>query len=161
MIVRGVGPAPIPLGWSGPMLASAMLVRRLASILVHLALVALTLLAACDAPGRPGDRRRDVAPSAQPAAPDVRAPVFAPGQLERHFQKHGHEMGFATKEDYLRAAQDLVRAGPGVEILERGGDTLFYRAQTNEFAVLSHRNVIRTYFRPDDGRRYWERQKQR
>lgn len=138
-----------------------MFVRRLASILAHLALVALTLLAACDASGLPGDRRGDPAPAAQPAAPDTRAPIFAPGQLERHFQKHGHEMGFATKEDYLRAAQDLVGGGPDVEILERGGDTLFYRAKTNEFAVLSNRNVIRTYFQPDDGRRYWDRQKQR
>ncbi len=71
-------------------------------------------------------------------------------------------MGFATQADYLRAAQALVRGGPGVEALTRdGGDTLFYRTATGEFAVLSNRGVIRTYFKPDDGPRYWERQKQR
>lgn len=134
------------------------LLRRLASTLVFLAIAALTLLAGCDARGRPRDRD----PTADAVAADREAaPQFAPGQLEQHFRKHGGEMGFATKEDYLRAAQALVRGGPGVETLRRGGDTLFYKEQTNEFAVLSDRNVIRTYFRPDDGRRYWERQKHR
>ena len=70
-------------------------------------------------------------------------------------------MGFATKEDYLRGAQALVRGGPGVETLQQRGDTLFFKESTDEFAVLSDRGVIRTYFKPDDGRRYWERQKQR
>jgi pyocin large subunit-like protein len=133
-----------------------LLLRRLASILVYLAIAALTLLAGCDARGRPHERSREA-----PAAERASAPRFAPGQLERHFRKHGREMGFATKEDYLRAAQALVRGGPGVETWRRGGDTLFYKEQTNEFAVLSDRNVIRTYFRPDGGRRYWERQKYR
>jgi pyocin large subunit-like protein len=114
------------------------------------------VLAGCDARGRPHERAREA-----PAADHEAAPQFAPGQLEQHFRKHGAEMGFATKEDYLRAAQALVRGGPGVETWRRRGDTLFYKEQTNEFAVLSDRNVIRTYFRPDDGRRYWERQKQR
>jgi pyocin large subunit-like protein len=71
-------------------------------------------------------------------------------------------MGFATKEDYLRAAQALLRGGPDVETLSRAnGDTLFFREKTSEFGVLSGRGVIRTYFRPSDGQRYWERQKQR
>jgi pyocin large subunit-like protein len=139
------------------------LLRRLCSILVFLAIAALTVLAGCDARGRPRDRDRAPEPPAAeaPAADREGAPRFAPGQLEQHFRKHGGEMGFATKEDYLRAAQALVRGGPGVETWRRGGDTLFFKEQTNEFAVLSDRNVIRTYFRPDDGRRYWERQKQR
>lgn len=140
-----------------------ILVRRLASIVVFLAIAALTLLAGCDARGRAHDRDRGRdAPTAEaPAADRAGAPRFAPGQLEQHFRKHGGEMGFATMEDYLRAAQALVRGGPGVETWRRGGDTLFYKEQTNEFAVLSDRNVLRTYFRPNDGRRYWERQKLR
>lgn len=135
-----------------------MLHRRLISIVVHLAIALLTLLSACDMRGPSPERGREVAPA---AAEDERAPQFAPGQLERHFQKHGHEMGFTRAEDYLRAAQELVRGGPGIETWVRGTDTLFYRERTNDFAVLSSRNVIRTYFRPDDGRRYWERQKHR
>jgi hypothetical protein len=93
--------------------------------------------------------------------PDHPAPHFAPGQLEHHFQKHGAEMGFSSQDDYLRAAQALVQGGPGVETYRRGGDTLFFRESTGEFAVVSDRNVLRTYFKPGDGRRYWERQKER
>jgi len=138
-----------------------ILLRRLASVAVFVALAALALLAGCDLRGEARDRGRDPVPTAAPAAERDDAPEFAPGQLEQHFRKHGAEMGFATKEEYLRAAQALVRGGPAVETWERGADSLFYRPETNEFAVLGGRNVIRTYFRPRDGRRYWERQKQR
>jgi hypothetical protein len=151
--------------------------RRFTTLFLFFAIASITLLAACDLepPGTSRDRSRSSPPGPAPVARDDRdrgrdrerdrdreaAPQFAPGQLEQHFRKHGHEMGFATQEDYLHAAQALVRGGPGVETYQRGGDTLFYRESTNEFAVLSDRNVIRTYFRPDNGRRYWERQKER
>lgn len=138
-----------------------MLTRRIASLVVFLAIAALTLLAGCDAREGPRGRDRRAEPARTVAQADRSGPQFAPGQLERHFEKHGAEMGFATKEEYLRAAQALVRGGPGVETWQRGGDTLFFKEQTNEFAVLSENGIIRTYFRPDDGRRYWERQKRR
>ena len=131
--------------------------RRLPSIVAYVAISALTLLAGCDLTGGP-EAGTGAAISAQDRE---RAPQFAPGQLELHFDKHGWDMGFTTKEAYLAAAQALVRGGPGVETLHRGGDTLFYKAETNEFAVLSSYNVIRTYFQPDGGRQYWERQKWR
>jgi hypothetical protein len=144
-------------------------IRRLASVLVFLAIAALTLLSGCDQRGGPtrGHDRGGAPPPAQapattPASDRSDGPQFAPGQLEHHFEKHGGEMGFATKEDYLRAAQALLRGGPDVETLSRAnGDTLFFREKTSEFGVLSGRGVIRTYFRPSDGQRYWERQKQR
>ncbi len=134
-------------------------IHRLAALLLPLVLAC----ASCDSRG---DGKPVPVTVATAAARDVRAPSiaphFAPGQLEQHFHKHGAAMGFATEADYLRAAQDLVRGGPGVETLSRpGGDTLSYRTATGEFGVLSDRNVIRTYFKPDDGARYWQRQQQR
>lgn len=137
--------------------------RRIVAILFPLALS----VSACkidvepqrDAPG-PTATAAHPAPTAE-ARSTTGGPRFAPGQLEHHFAKHGAEMGFATKEEYLRAAQALVRGGPGVETYQRGGDTLFFKESTDEFAVLSDRGVIRTYFKPNDGRRYWERQKER
>jgi hypothetical protein len=137
--------------------------RRLGSLLLFVLIAALTALAGCDLGcDIPSGRSRGPEPVVTAPDPAVRdAPRFAPGQLEQHFEKHGAEMGIATQDDYLRAAQALVRGGPGVETFQRGGDTLFFKAQTGEFAVLSSRNVIRTYFRPSDGPRYWERQKQR
>ena len=145
------------------------LARRL---VILFAPVALLFLAACDGGCASGwNGNPDVHPPATAAAaeespspvpaPGRTAPRFAPGQLEHHFQKHGAEMGFKTQAEYLRAAQTLVLGGPGVETYQRGGDTLYFREATGEFAVVSERNVLRTYFKPDDGRRYWERQKER
>ena len=140
---------------------------RLAALL---GLVTLLGVTACDRGSRAAfDRDTPVRaaaaaeePTSPPSpAPGRVAPRFAPGQLEQHFQKHGGEMGFATQADYLRAAQALVMGGPGVETWQRGGDTLYFKEATGEFAVVSDRNVLRTYFKPGDGRRYWERQKQR
>ena len=35
------------------------------------------------------------------------------------------------------------------------GDKLFYDSARNEFAVLRQDGILRTYFRPKDGRQYW------
>ena len=86
------------------------------------------------------------------------ATTFAAGQLEAHFQKHAAEFGYESAAEYLRGAQALIRGGPGVGTFSRGTDTLFYRAATNEFGVLTNNGVIRTYFRPKQGMEYWLRQ---
>lgn len=98
-------------------------------------------------------------PAPKPAV-DASAPHFGKGRLEEHFAKHGAEMGIATKEDYLARAQALVRGGAGIDTLkQRDGDTCFFKESTGEFAVLSDKNLLRTYFRPNDGRKYFERQR--
>jgi pyocin large subunit-like protein len=128
----------------------------------RLGLALLLGVTACDqAPPGTEPVHRGSAAALDTSAPSHPAPRFAPGQLEQHFQKHGAEMGFSSEADYLRAAQALVQGGPGVETYRRGGDTLYFRESTGEFAVVSDRNVLRTYFKPGDGRRYWERQKER
>jgi pyocin large subunit-like protein len=80
---------------------------------------------------------------------------FAAGKWLSHFAKHGSRLGFKTSIEYLRGAQALTRGGPGVSKFQRGTDTLFYKAATNEFAVLTNKGIIRTYFKPKDGIRYW------
>jgi hypothetical protein len=81
---------------------------------------------------------------------------FATGdKLMDHFRKHGAEFGYETAKQYLQGAQRLV-SGEGIETFVRAsGDTLFYDAATNEFAVLSKEGVIRTYFKPERGIEYW------
>jgi hypothetical protein len=144
------------------------LVYRLAALL---ALATVLFVTGCDGgsrwtgnqegPARAATAAEVPGPPSPVPAPGRVPPRFAPGQLEHHFAKHGGEMGFANQGDYLRAAQALALGGPGVETFRRGGDTLFFKEATGEFAVVSDRNALRTYFKPDDGRRYWERQMQR
>jgi len=80
--------------------------------------------------------------------------------LESHYLKHGSEFGDISKEEYLRRANDLITT-KSVDVLtkyEEDGDKLFYLKSTNEFLVLSTDGYIRTYFKPDDGIDYYNRQ---
>src|SRR5574341_2188349 len=76
--------------------------------------------------------------------------AFAPGKWLSHFEKHGAEFGAKTSVEYLRGAQKLTSGvEEGVQTFVRAnGDTLFYRASTNEFSAVSREVVIRTYFKP-------------
>ena len=89
----------------------------------------------------------------------VQAHDFAPGQLEAHYQKHGGQFGVITIDQYLDQARDLLDAPAGNDVLEKirpNGDILHYRVSTGEFAVMTPRGRIRTYFKTD--MRYWIKQ---
>ncbi len=89
----------------------------------------------------------------------VKAGHFAPGQLEAHYLKHGYQFGHITQEQYLQGAQALLDASVGVDVLEKiryNGDIEHFRVSTGEFAVMTKRGRIRTYFKTDYG--YWLRQ---
>jgi len=89
----------------------------------------------------------------------VQAHDFAPGQLEAHYQKHGGQFGGITIDQYLTQARDLLDASAGDDVLEKirpNGDILHYRVSTGEFAVMTQRGRIRTYFKTDMS--YWMRQ---
>ena len=137
--------------------------RKLWSLALVISTIALLLLATGCGRGCGGGKRprRGDATSERPGRGKLATPSFAKRQLDSHFQKHGAALGHATKADYQRGARALVAGGPGIETHQRGDDKLFFKESTGEFAVLSKRNVIRTYFRPSDGRRYWERQKEK
>ena len=86
----------------------------------------------------------------------IKAGNFAPGELEAHYLKHGYQFGQITQEQYLQGAQLLLDAYPGKDILEKiryNGDIEHFRVSTGEFAVMTKRGRIRTYFKTDYG--YW------
>jgi len=89
----------------------------------------------------------------------VKADHFAPGQLEAHYLKHGDQFGQITQDQYLQGAQALLDAVPDKDVLERirpNGDIEHFRVSTGEFAVMTKRGRIRTYFKTDYG--YWMRE---
>ena len=82
------------------------------------------------------------------------------GLYDSHYEKHGHEFGNITKEEYLQKANDLINSDSS-DILtkyEDDGDYMFFNKKTDEFLVLAPDGYIRTYFIPDDGIDYWNRQ---
>jgi len=83
-------------------------------------------------------------------AKSVQAGDFTPGQLEKHYLKHGYQFGGITKEQYLQGAQELLDDAPGGDVLEKirfNGDIEHFRVSTGEFAVMTKRGRIRTYFK--------------
>lgn len=79
--------------------------------------------------------------------------------LEEHYQKHGVEMGFATKEDYVAAANVVIHSPDALHKLEaEDGDDVYYLEATNEFVIVSTDGYIRTYFCPNGGKDYFDRQ---
>ena len=79
--------------------------------------------------------------------------------LEQHFEKHGIEMGFDSKESYEKAASDVINNHKALFKTEaEDGDYVYYVEETNEFVVLSLDGYIRTYFLPSSGKKYFDRQ---
>ena len=79
--------------------------------------------------------------------------------LKSHYKKHGIDMGFDSSEEYLAAANAVIANPEALTKTEReDGDMVYYVEETNEFVVLSTDGYIRTYFYPDSGKRYFDRQ---
>ena len=79
--------------------------------------------------------------------------------LTQHYQKHGIDMGFKSAEEYEIAAA-RVPANPEAlhKIEAEDGDDVYYVESTNEFVIVSTDGYIRTYFLPDRGIDYFNRQ---
>lgn len=78
--------------------------------------------------------------------------------LQQHYEKHGKEMGFPDAESYEKAASDVINNKNALHKIEKeDGDDVYYIVFTNELVVLSTDGYIRTYFKPNAGKRYFDR----
>lgn len=106
----------------------------------------------------------EVAPEASAPAPVVTANrrETADAKIQRLFERNGADFGTATAEDYGDKVKAFTANPPkGTETVKRAnGDTLYYQASTNTFAVTDSKGVPRTMFKPDNGPSYWDRQKE-
>ncbi|MBR3539559.1 MAG: hypothetical protein IKN79_10885 [Eubacterium sp.] len=79
--------------------------------------------------------------------------------LDEHFEKHGIEMGFSDTKAYVAAANDVIRDPASLHKLEKeDGDDVYYRERDNAFVVVSRDGYIRTFFYPNGGKKYFDRQ---
>jgi hypothetical protein len=84
-----------------------------------------------------------------------------PRRLEEHYEKHGAEFGHITRQEYLHQAQllrDARAGGPILEVVRADGVTTRFDRETGAFIAFNANGVIRTFFKPNDGERYWRRQ---
>ena len=79
--------------------------------------------------------------------------------LTEHYTSHGIEMGFASAEEYEKAAAAVIDA-PGVlhKYEKEDNDDVYYLESTNEIVIVSTDGFIRTYFKPDRGKDYFDEQ---
>ena len=85
-------------------------------------------------------------------------------RLDEHFEKHGAEFGRITKQEYLHQAQllrDTKPGGPVLETIRSDGVATRFDRQTGAFIAFNPNGVIRTFFKPNDGERYYRRQAER
>ena len=68
-------------------------------------------------------------------------------------------MGFKDAESYLEAACKVVENRESLHKTEaEDGDDVYYLESTNEIVIVSSDGYIRTYFCPEDGIEYYNRQ---
>lgn len=92
---------------------------------------------------------------------DTRVGFTSKRALEEHFQKHGDEFGSITEAQYLRLAQELRDADVGGSVRETvrsDGVVTRFDTRTGGFIAFHEDKSIRTFFKPNDGLRYFERQ---
>jgi pyocin large subunit-like protein len=144
--------------------------------------LAVLFLSACDSGGSAVQTRERAAsePAAlvsttgsenevEAVAPEAKPPVTAnrretaDAKVQRLFERNGAAFGAKSADEYLVKVRAFTEATPkGTETVKRpNGDTLYYQASTNTFAVVDRNGVPRTMFKPDDGPSYWAQQKER
>lgn len=78
---------------------------------------------------------------------------------EDHFEKHGSEFDYKTKEEYLKGANEVINSSTSKHKIEaEDGDEIYYDEDKNEIVFVSADGYIRTYFKPSDGINYYNRQ---
>ena len=79
--------------------------------------------------------------------------------LNQHYEKHGTDMGFKSAAEYEQAASAAALNPEALHKTEKeDGDDVYYITATNEFVIVSTDGYIRTYFKPDSGIKYYNKQ---
>ncbi len=84
--------------------------------------------------------------------------------LREHYNKHHRQWGEITRAEYLFMAQELRDTPASKDVLvayRPDGVVSKYDRRDNEFLAYNRNLTIRTFFRPNDGERYFHRQKNR
>lgn len=81
-----------------------------------------------------------------------------------HYDKHGNEFGSISREEYLRQAQQLRDNQLSADVLEAvrsDGVITRFDKKSGAFLAFNSDLTIRTYFKPNDGEAYFQRQSKR
>jgi len=81
---------------------------------------------------------------------------------QRQFQRNGDAFSAKSTDDYVAKVHAFIDSPPeGVlKAVRANGDTLYYDAKSNVFAVVDKQGAPRTMFKPREGMAYWTQQQQ-
>jgi pyocin large subunit-like protein len=91
------------------------------------------------------------------------APIWTGGEANarHHWEKHGGEFPqFATEDAFVAGVHAFLLHPPAGTLTKHrsNGDTLYFHPASGTFAVRAADGAPRTFFKPDDGMAYWDRQ---
>lgn len=79
--------------------------------------------------------------------------------LTEHFKKHGSEFDYKTSQEYEEGANRVINTNGVLHKKEQeDNDDVYYLEETNEFVIVSTDGYLRTYFKPEGGLDYYNRQ---
>lgn len=107
------------------------------------------------------DSKTNTSPKSKPKSTSSNIGFTTKQHWQEHFEKHGAEFGDVTKDEYLALAQALRDAPVGGNILEavrEDGTVSRFDKKSGAFLAFNRDKTIRTFFKPNDGVRYFERQ---
>lgn len=140
------------------------------TLLVAFALASSLALTACDGvlfpsgiqSGNQANVTNTETPSNNTVKPDANQKKYTfrnANLLKEHYNKHGKDMGFSSAAEYEAAASAVINDPRALHKFEKeDNDDVFYIKETKDFVILSTDGYIRTYFRPNSGMAYFERQ---
>ncbi|QLY79191.1 phage minor capsid protein [Clostridium intestinale] len=79
-------------------------------------------------------------------------------KFDKHIEKHLHEYGNITAEEYLNISRDLLAAPLSKDVegfVSKEGFIFKYRNSTNDFAIGRLDGKISTLYKPKEGYEYW------
>ena len=79
-----------------------------------------------------------------------------------HFERHGAQMSSDTTSSYAAHAikfANTIDRKYCVSFIDERGSTYKYNKKTNEFAIITKKGVVVTYYKPEKGYKYYMYQK--
>ena len=82
--------------------------------------------------------------------------------LAEHYNKHGKSIGFQDKYSYEAHAvhfANTIDRKNCISFKDSRGSTYKYNVKTNELAIITKKGIVVTYFKPKEGKKYYDSQK--
>jgi len=79
--------------------------------------------------------------------------------LQDHFYRHGGDFNASTSEEYAKMANDFYNNSAQYQVkVDDNGIMRVYDSETNTFGSFNQDGTTRSFFKPDDGQAYFDRQ---